>query len=291
MATPALNFFSPVRLIVACAVTLALIVVGSASLIAYNLRTRAMSENAQALSNSALIVAKQIEQTFTAVQAVERRFHDDLSGLPVIDSETIEREYRRHAVHLKLRDKAGGMPYVGSLGIFNAKGQLINFSRQWPIPEVNVANEDYFKALSATRDVTSFLGEPVRDYATGSWVIHLAHKISGPSGEFLGVISAAIELHYLQNYFRDISPNPNSTFALFRNDGMLLARYPEKDADIGHKFPTALALKLATNSDRNVGSVDGVIDGIPRMIAGHRVEGYPAVVSATRATSSAFCCV
>ena len=286
MATPALNFFSPVRLIVACAVTLALIVVGSASLIAYNLRTRAMSENAQALSNSALIVAKQIEQTFTAVQAVERRFHDDLSGLPVIDSETIEREYRRHAVHLKLRDKAGGMPYVGSLGIFNAKGQLINFSRQWPIPEVNVANEDYFKALSATRDVTSFLGEPVRDYATGSWVIHLAHKISGPSGEFLGVISAAIELHYLQNYFRDISPNPNSTFALFRNDGMLLARYPEKDADIGHKFPTALALKLATNSDRNVGSVDGVIDGIPRMIAGHRVEGYPAVVSATRATSS-----
>ena len=37
MATPALNFFSPVRLIVACAVTLALIVVGSAGFIADNL--------------------------------------------------------------------------------------------------------------------------------------------------------------------------------------------------------------------------------------------------------------
>ena len=37
VATPALNFFSPVRLIVACAVTLALIVVGSAGFIAYNL--------------------------------------------------------------------------------------------------------------------------------------------------------------------------------------------------------------------------------------------------------------
>lgn len=130
------------RLIVACAVTLALIVVTSAGLIVYNLRARAVSENAQALSNSALIVAKQIEQAFTAVQAVERRFHDDLSGLPVIDSESIEREYRRHAIHVKLRDKAGGMPYVGSLAIFNARGQLINFSRQWPIPDVNVTNED-----------------------------------------------------------------------------------------------------------------------------------------------------
>src|SRR5262245_64291202 len=106
-----------------------------------------MLENAQALSSSALIVAKQIEQTFTAVQAVERRFHDDLSGLPVIDSETIEREYRRHSVHLKLRDKAGGMPYVGSLAIFNAKGQLINFSRQWPITDVNIASEGYLRAI------------------------------------------------------------------------------------------------------------------------------------------------
>jgi diguanylate cyclase (GGDEF)-like protein/PAS domain S-box-containing protein len=274
------------RLIVACAVTLALIVVTSAGLIVYNLRARAVSENAQALSNSALIVAKQIEQAFTAVQAVERRFHDDLSGLPVIDSESIEREYRRHAIHVKLRDKAGGMPYVGSLAIFNARGQLINFSRQWPIPDVNVTNEDYFKALKTGPGMRSFLGEPVRDYATGSWVIHLAHKISGPNDEFLGVISAAIELHYLQNYFRDISPNPNSSFGLFRSDGMLLARYPEIDADIGRKFPTALALKLVANSDHGVGSIDGVIDGIPRLIAGHRVDGYPAVVSATRATSS-----
>src|SRR5262249_6755338 len=145
------------------------------------------------------------EQLFAAVQAVERRFHDDLSGLPVIDSKTIEREYRRHSVHVKLRDKAGGMPYVGSLAIFNANGQLINFSRQWPIPDVNVANEDYFKALRASPDVMSYLSEPVRDYAD-SWVIHLAHKISGPDGEFLGVISAAMDLHYIHNYLHAISP-------------------------------------------------------------------------------------
>jgi PAS domain-containing protein len=37
VATPALNLFSPMRLIAACAVTLALIVVGSAGFIAYNL--------------------------------------------------------------------------------------------------------------------------------------------------------------------------------------------------------------------------------------------------------------
>lgn len=42
----ALNFFSPVRLIIACAVTLAIIVVASASLVVYNLRNRAVLERA-----------------------------------------------------------------------------------------------------------------------------------------------------------------------------------------------------------------------------------------------------
>ena len=142
-------------MIIACAVTLAVIVIITASFIAYNLRTRAMSENAQALSSSALIVAKQIEQTFTAVQAVQQRFRDDLSVLPVVDGETITREYSRHAVHLKLRDKAAGMPYVGSLAIVDAKGRLINFSRLWPIPDVNISGEDYFRTLKGSSRFTS----------------------------------------------------------------------------------------------------------------------------------------
>ncbi|HKS86434.1 MAG TPA: EAL domain-containing protein [Pseudolabrys sp.] len=281
-----LNFFSPSRLIVACAVTLSLIVVVCASLVIYNLRSRAMTENEVTLSNSALIVAKQIEQTFTAVRSVERSFHNDVSSLPVIDRETIEKEYRRYPVHLKLRDKAGGMPFVGSLGVFNASGQLVNFSRQWPIPDINIAGEDYFKALKGSARLQSYFGAPVRDYATGTWVIHLARKITGQHGEFLGIISAAIELHYLQNYFRDISPNPNSSYALFRDDGMLLARYPETDADIGRLFPKALALKLVAAQDHGVGTIDGVIDGSVRMIAAHRINGYPVVVAATRTTAA-----
>jgi hypothetical protein len=181
----ALNLFSPTRLIIACAVTLSIIVVTSASLIVYNLRNRAVSENEQALSNSALIVAKQIEQTFTAVQAVQDSFQNDLAGLPAVSREIITNEYRRYDVHIKLRDKAGGMPYLGSLAIFNANGQLINFSRQWPIPDINIADEDYFKALKNGPAATSELGGPVRDYATGIWVIYLGSAGTALPAELL----------------------------------------------------------------------------------------------------------
>ena len=113
-----------------------------------------------------------------------------------------------------------------SLAIFNAHGKLINFSRHWPSPDLNVADQDFFTALKNDPDLTSYLGEPMREGGSGAWVTHLARRIAGPNGEFLGVISASLNLRYLQNYFGEITSNPDSSFALFRNDGALLARYP-----------------------------------------------------------------
>jgi hypothetical protein len=57
-----------------------------------------------------------------------------------------ERLLSRHDVYLKLRDKAASLPYVGSLTIINAHGRLINFLRQWPIPNIEATDRDFFKA-------------------------------------------------------------------------------------------------------------------------------------------------
>ena len=280
------NFFDPGRFIVVCVITLTLIVLGSAGLIVSSLHNRAISESERALSNSSLIVAKQFEQTFTAVEAVQKGFYEDLSRLHLLNERSIATELGRHDVHLKLRDKVGGMPYVGSLAIINTRGKLINFSRQWPIPDLGLVDEDYVKALRADTKATSFLGSAVPDHTTGAWVTHFARKISGPDGEFLGIISATLDLAYLQSYFREISTDPDSSLALFRDDGVLLARFPENGSDIGRKFANAIAIKLVANADHGVGMTEGVIDGSARMVAAHRVNGYPLVVSATKTTTA-----
>ncbi|MGA7000875.1 MAG: hypothetical protein WBZ28_02920, partial [Pseudolabrys sp.] len=138
-ATP-VKFFSLERLFLVCAVTLALIVVGSASLIVLNLRDRVTYENERALTNSTLIIAKQIEQAFAAVEAAQKEFSEDISRLPGVSRKTFETNISSYGVHLKLRDKAVGIPYVGALIIYNADGKLINYSRQWPLPDINIAD-------------------------------------------------------------------------------------------------------------------------------------------------------
>jgi EAL domain-containing protein (putative c-di-GMP-specific phosphodiesterase class I) len=73
-----------------------------------------------------------------------------------------ERLLSRHDVYLKLRDKAASLPYVGSLTIMNAHGRLINFLRQWPIPNIEATDRDFFKASEwilreACRKAASYL--------------------------------------------------------------------------------------------------------------------------------------
>src|SRR5437868_14606941 len=76
--------FNPERVVAVCAVTLSILVVASAGLVVFNLRNRVISENEQALSNSALIVAKQIAQVFTAVEDLQKDLNEQISRLPGI---------------------------------------------------------------------------------------------------------------------------------------------------------------------------------------------------------------
>ena len=175
------KFFSPGRFILVCAATLAIITVSSAGLIVYNLRNRVITENERALTNSALIIAKQIEQTFTAMEALQKEFSEEVLRAPGISKKTFDSQHSRYDVHLKLRDKAGGIPYVGALIIYNANGKLINYSRQWPLPDnINIADRDYFIAAKLDQNSTPILSAPVRNRATGSWVMNLVRRILRP---------------------------------------------------------------------------------------------------------------
>ena len=46
-----------------------------------------------------------------------------------------------------LQAKITGASDVAGVNLFNADGQLINSSENWPVPPVNIADRTFFKAL------------------------------------------------------------------------------------------------------------------------------------------------
>ena len=125
-----------------------------------------------------------------------------------------------------LKTSINGLAQVDAITLINADGDLLNFSRYWPAPLVNVADRDYFKALKSDASLTSFVSQPVRNRGNGSWTVFLVRKIVAPNGDFLGVVLGAIDLSYFEKFFGAIELEGHGSIALLRSDGVMLARYP-----------------------------------------------------------------
>ncbi len=225
-----------------CGVILvAAIVLGTAILVS-KFRERALTDGERELQNTALILAEQTDRAFQAVELLQSSLIERMKILGIASAE----EYRAADVRprgpLDAQGRVAGWPHVGSITLINSQGKLFNFSRFWPLPSIDVTDRDFYKALKSDARLTFFMGQPVRNRATGTWTIHLVRKFSGPNGEFLGLVLGAMEMEYFEKYFGMIALGAESSISLYRDDGMLLARHPHLEPTMGRSRAQDAAL-------------------------------------------------
>ena len=277
----------PARLLLICGLLLAAAVTVGTGLILSNLRERALIGRESVLRNIALIVAEQTNRAFQAADLIQTHLIERMHSLGVASGEDFEREMSGRDVHLTLKDKIGSLPHIDALMVISARGKLINSSRTWPIPEVNASDQDYFKALQSDPRLTSFLSAPVRDGRTGAWTIYLAQKFVGPNGEFLGLLCGAMELQYFEKLFETLILGEESAISLFRDDGVLLVRYPQRDSPGTSYAGGDLFTKALSRANHRVVRLTSVVDGKKRLVAGHSVADYPISVAVATTVSAA----
>jgi signal transduction histidine kinase/CheY-like chemotaxis protein/HPt (histidine-containing phosphotransfer) domain-containing protein len=278
---------NPNKFTIACATIVAIIIALGTGLFLSTLRDRILAENERELTNTALILARQVESVFAAVEDPHNGTLDQIAELGVASGDS-DAAMARKEMHVKLRDRATGMPFVGSLTLVNPSGKVVNFSRQWPVPPIDVADRDFFKALSADPALRSFVSEPVRNRASSTWVMHLARRISGPSGEFRGLISGAMELKYFEDFFADIALAPGSAIEILRADSTLLLRHPRDETALGVRNTGTLARNLVASSASGVAVGRDAPNGEERAVAAHQVDGYPVIVAVSRTTGAIY---
>jgi PAS domain-containing protein len=277
----------PIALLLGSGMLLMALIASATWMLASHLRDRALAAAERESRNITFVLAEQTAQAFQAMELAQASVIERMQRLGVSSREDYVQQMSHHDIHLMLKDKIGGLPHINGMAVFDAQGKLVNFSRSWPIPLFNVADRDYFKALTSDAHLTSFVSAPLRNRGNGTWVISFARKVNASNGEFLGLVVGLIELEYFEKFFGAIALEPGSSIALFRRDGTLLARFPRVDSLIGQVFgANALSIRLVEGSGHGVGRMAGVIDGKDRIIAAHAVAHYPIVVTATRAVSA-----
>jgi two-component system, NtrC family, sensor kinase len=263
------------RIMLAASVIFPLLLFGYASWANYRAAfERADDRIRQALDLSAeqaLRVFRSIDVTFDSVEQITRGRTEPT--LRVNAAELSER----------LKQFVSALPDIGSIWILNAEGDAIVSSLFFPLPSVANAPDRAWLKSQLAKDANLHIGERIQ--LTGKMIFPASKWRTDSSGTFSGFTEISVSPAAFERFYAPLAERTSASFALIREDGAVLARYP---------VPTVAGIKLDASAGFSqlvarspeggqYTSVSG-IDGIERRFAARKLEGFPLYVTSSLAT-------
>jgi len=283
----ALDWRNPLNwLILGGFMLIASIVVGTATVV-LDFRERALGNSGRELENTALLLARHFDREFGDFEAVQRSLALRIASMGVTSSAEFKRLVSTGEFHAVLEPVAGSLTDVAGVNVFDDNGQLINSSRFWPVPDLNIADRSYYRDFVTNDHSPLVLLTPVRSHLTGLWTIVVARKIVGPDGQFLGVVTRGVSPTNLESFFESITLGTGSAISLSHRDATLLARYPHVEDMIGRNFRTTAIQQLL--STKNHGTLRWIspVDGQDRLTSARALSDFPLSIITTITVATA----
>lgn len=178
----------------------------------------------------------------------------------------------------QMKEYASGVDGGQSIWIFDANGNTVLETGQFPPRQVNVADRAYFQA--AQRGEPIFVGPAVRAKATKAVFYSVSRPIIGEHGEFLGVIQASMDTEWLTDFYAMLEFDLDPLIAVIRKDGMVVARRPNLAAYIGQSVAGARIFQELEKAPEGLFQSVSTLDGKSRLAAYRTVGDYGLVVVA-----------
>ncbi|WP_038935823.1 bifunctional diguanylate cyclase/phosphodiesterase [Bradyrhizobium japonicum] len=278
----------PVLWLTLCGVLLVAGIFAVTAMAVGEFRERTLANRERELENTVQLIARHFDQQFQDSDVVAAGLIGQMN-LPEITSPAMFRERMSGlATNQMLRSKISSVSYLGDIAIYDADGELINWSRAQPLPKINVSSRAYFQTFKSDPMAEPVILESVRSFIIGKWTTIVARRLSGADGIFLGAMVRRIDPDSYQQYFASVALAEGTAISLFDREGKMLARYPHVEELIGRNFKDApLMRKMLAEGGRHTLRVKGPIDGEDRLGSGASLSHFPLVIVATNTTSAA----
>jgi diguanylate cyclase (GGDEF)-like protein len=276
----------PIRwLICGGAFLIAAIAVGTVIMVD-NFRERALRSNERELENTVQLITRHYDQQledFTIVlKNVAARVQSSEISSAMLGGQLATLEW-----HEELRTKVSGYSAAAAINVFDANGTLINSSEVWPVPDTNVSDRTYFKALKSGDGSTPIQIELVRGRIIDNWATIVAHRLSGPKGEFAGIITRAILPATFEKYLASAVLREGAAISVYRRDGILLARYPHIEHMIGSDIRSSNVYAYMSVSNSGTLRLTSPIDGQERLASVNTLQHFPIAIVASMTVDAA----
>jgi two-component system, NtrC family, sensor kinase len=223
------------------------------------------------LHEHALKVLQTVERTFSEIDEVVRGMSDDDIRL------------NEGPLHTRLKRIVDALPQLQGIAIMDRTGRTIVTSNVFPAPkDFDFSDRDYFKAPA-----TGFAGTFISDLheprmgSIGTYFFALSQRRPSDDGQFNGIVTVALLPSYFESFYARMSTNDGSYYAMVREDGAFLARFPvpkDRRAKLGAN--SQLHAGIARGLERSIYTVNAQVDGIERRIGYRKLTNFPLYVLA-----------
>lgn len=135
-------------------------------------------------------------------------------------------------LNLRLQAIAVATPGIRSIGVLDENGNVLASSRPEFVGKY-FGHRDYFKTAQKNPDPEQLFISPPFKSVSGVDVIAVTRVVTGPRGEFSGIVSAALDPKYFSTLLGSVLYAPDMWSGLVHGDGTLYLMNPARDAVTG----------------------------------------------------------
>jgi len=225
MNTPQIKPAKPVAIL--AILTIAIVLISATSLL-LTLRARELRHSHQETLSMTNMLMEQTEKNFTGadlvLQGIQERLSSSFGRQLALDSAPVQ---------LLLSSRVAGIKHLSSIFLVDENGTLVNSSREPTVPNLSLADREYFKVFAQGRPDFSYLDKPTRSRIDDRWTLYLARRLEGRDGGFRGVVVAAISIADFAKNLSTVQLDYVRPITIYLSDGTTVATVPLHESAIG----------------------------------------------------------
>lgn len=255
----------PVQLLLAASILLPIAIFLVASWVSYEQHLSEARDRVQRNLNTIYEHALKVFETFE----LSARYTDELTA------ETSDAEIRKNEanLHSRLKSITDKMPQLRDLWVIDAAGTPLVSGTIYPMPKINLSDRDYFRIQREKLYAGTYVSEALKGRAADTTFFTLSRRRASPNKAFAGVTAVSIAPEYFINFYEKLPPP--GIFAIIRDDGAILARYPDLSTRLEKLSPDSTMMRsIADNPDEGFVAGTSTFDGHTRLFAYRKMPHY-----------------
>jgi signal transduction histidine kinase len=242
--------------------------------------SRATYSDLQTTARERLVRSLDIEQeeafkTFELVDLALAQVADLVAGMSPAEISANE-----PALHQRLERLSNSVRAVQSIWICGVDGRPLVSSWVHPPPEMNFSDRDFMQAHLAGPSRT-YYGKVYSSVLDSEPIFTVSRRLE-LNGNLIGVLEASVLPSNFFQFFSSLAFTQGVQYALLRDDGMILVRFPAVPAGAAERLDEATGFAKTVRATPHGGFYSSIspIDRISRRYAIRRLENTPLYLSA-----------